>query len=161
LGEKIKRKKDGGKAMKKIISMVATMFFVGLFVAGGAFAGCGNGMLLPLTANVSSKTVESGETTVIITGVKVTKFEHYAHDGVKDISSNGEGIYKFNAYHGLGFNFTFVSKECSNNDPFVLLTPGMVSEARATGKPVYFLKDGTVAIDCNRPDGSCAMVVRN
>jgi len=144
--------------MKKVLFAIIVGSFV--LVGGKSWAGCHDGVLLPLTANVSYNTNSSGITTATITGVEVGEFHHYSFNGDKVIPATVAGVYKFDVRLGRGHNFTFRSSECSNK-PFALLTPEMTSESEATGRPIYFLKDGTGSIDCKRPDGSCALVPKN
>lgn len=120
-------------------------------------AGCDNGMLLPQGAKVSRTGLDkSGNVTVTITGVKVKMFYHYNFEKPVPVVAQGDS-FTYNAYEGAGFNFTFEHSKCTSA-PYSLITPEMMSEAKAMGRKPYFIGDG-IGVDCNRPDGSCAYIV--
>jgi len=142
--------------MKKTI--FAVLMAVGMiFIASLASAGCNNGMSLPTGAKVSAVIDKNtGMTMITVGNVDNVQVYHYAFDGeVKTQTVSGAA--HVNALDGRGFNFTFRHPECTNN-PYALLTPDMVREARESGVPIPFLGAG-VGIDCGRPDGTCSFLI--
>lgn len=142
--------------MKKIvISVCLVVVFFGWYNLSSA--GCSNGMLLPQGAKVSRVIDKNGNVTVTVTGAVMKTLHHYNYEKDISIEAKDGSTAAFNAYQGLGFNFTFTHPECKNN-PFVLLTPEMMSEAKAMGRKPYFVGEG-IGVDCSRPDRSCSFIV--
>lgn len=143
--------------MKQVAIFAVLMAMGMIFTASLASAGCNNGMALPIGAKVSSIIDKNtGMTMITVENVEDVQVYHYAHDGAVKVQTVS-GAAHVNALDGRGFNFTFKHLKCANN-PYALLTPDMVREAREAGVNVPFLGSG-VGIDCGRPDGTCSFLI--